>query len=265
MRLDFSTGKACLLTMSDLYWKSKRTVVKNICLFFAVSLLLTSCSALKPLGKPAEQKNSQPVNSQETSPRFIEDISTNSAPKSSKSNTKTTYEEKMPELVDNHTPRYTVNTSFNIEKGSQLQFKYAIIMDVEVEQLSNVDLYKYIESWWGTPYRIGGMTQRGIDCSAFVQSLCASVYGLSLPRVAKEQKQYCSKILKDDDLQEGDLVFFNTRGGVSHVGVYLHNNKFVHASSSEGVVISDLNDPYWARRYLGAGRPGNEAFATGRK
>lgn len=250
--------------MSYLYSASKRAGLKNHCLFFAIALLLTSCSALKPLERPAEQKTAQPANSQEASPRFLENISTSSASKGSKSSTKGSHNEKMPELVDNHAPRYPVNTSVNIEKGDRLQFKYAIMMDVEVEQLGNVDLYKYIENWWGTPYRNGGMTQRGIDCSAFTQSLCASVYGLSLPRVAKEQKQYCSKI-SNDDLQEGDLVFFNTRGGVSHVGIFLRNNKFVHASSSEGVVISDLNDPYWSRRYLGAGRPTSESVVSGKK
>jgi lipoprotein Spr len=98
------------------------------------------------------------------------------------------------------------------------------------------------------------MTRRGIDCSAFVQNLAAVVYGLTLPRTAGEQKLACTPVDRKD-LQEGDLVFFNTRGGVSHVGVYLHNDKFVHASTSGGVTISDLKEPYWERRMLGGGRP----------
>jgi lipoprotein Spr len=127
---------------------------------------------------------------------------------------------------------------------------------VEVEQLSNQPLYKYIDEWWGTPYRLGGSSRQGIDCSAFVQGLMGSVYGISLPRVAREQKDYCQP-LRMDELKEGDLIFFNTRGGVSHVGVYLHNNHFVHAATSGGIMISSLEESYWQRRMLGAGRPAN--------
>jgi lipoprotein Spr len=97
------------------------------------------------------------------------------------------------------------------------------------------------------------MTQRGVDCSAFVQTVMAGAYDLALPRTAKEQKGMTTPVERAE-LREGDLVFFNTRGGVSHVGIYLHNNKFVHASTSGGVTISDLDESYWAHRYLGAGR-----------
>ena len=79
------------------------------------------------------------------------------------------------------------------------------------------------------------------------------VFSLQLPRTAREQKAITTWIPMSD-LREGDLVFFNTRGSVSHVGVYLHNNKFVHASTSGGVMISDLNETYWSRKLIGAGR-----------
>lgn len=149
--------------------------------------------------------------------------------------------------------REVVNKYSSLEIFSPLQFKYAIKLDVPVETLQNKNLYTIIEDWWGTPYRMGGTSLKGIDCSAFVQTLMLGVFSLSLPRTAREQ-YVLSESVSMFDLKEGDLVFFNTRGGVSHVGVYLQNNKFVHASTSGGVMISDLNDNYWGRKLIGAGR-----------
>jgi lipoprotein Spr len=80
-----------------------------------------------------------------------------------------------------------------------------------------------------------------------------SVYHVTIPRTAKNQYNAYQKIRKED-LKQGDLVFFNTTGGISHVGVYLANNKFVHAATSGGVMISDLDDSYFQRRYIGAAR-----------
>lgn len=162
----------------------------------------------------------------------------------------------MPALVDNYKTPMNFNTGISISEAAPAQFRYSILLNTEVEYLSNKALYDMIDDWWGTPYKIGGMTKKGVDCSAFVQTVMGSVYELPLPRTAAEQKELCKEI-KKEDLTEGDLVFFNTRGGVSHVGVYLHNNKFVHASTSGGVTISDLAEPYWEKRFIGAGRPNN--------
>jgi lipoprotein Spr len=104
----------------------------------------------------------------------------------------------------------------------------------------------------GTRYRLGGTTKDGIDCSALMQTLFSSLYGVTLPRTAREQYKFSQRISRTE-LKEGDLVFFNTIGGVSHVGMYLQNNKFVHASTN-GVTISDLYDEYWSRKFIGVGR-----------
>lgn len=140
-----------------------------------------------------------------------------------------------------------------LETFLPFQFKYAILLNESVEKLTNVVLYKTIDDWFGTRYRWGGTSENGIDCSAFMQVLAGYAFGWMLPRTAREQFASMKHIRKED-LKEGDFVFFNTRGGVSHVGMYLQNNKFVHSSSSQGVSIGDLSDSYWSSRFIGAGR-----------
>ena len=144
-------------------------------------------------------------------------------------------------------------TVISIETFSATQFKYAMMMDVEVEAVSDALLYNFINEWYGTRYRMGGTTKKGIDCSAFTGTLLSSIYGLSIPRTAREQYKICEQINKDE-LMTGDLVFFNTCGGISHVGVFLTNNRFVHASSSKGIMISSLDDTYFSKRFIGGGR-----------
>ena len=102
-----------------------------------------------------------------------------------------------------------------IENFSSLQFKYAQLLDVDVEAITNLILLKEIEKWLGTRYRYGGATNKGIDCSAYTGTLVHNVYGLILPRTAREQYADCIKLDKEQ-LQQGDLVFFNTRGGISY-------------------------------------------------
>ncbi len=147
--------------------------------------------------------------------------------------------------------------SGNIEKLNWLQLKYGVMLNTTVESVSNILLLQKLEEWWGTRYCLGGSTKNCIDCSAFSQLLMHDVYNISLPRTAQEQYNSCDKI-DESNLKEGDLVFFHTGGrrghSISHVGVYITNNKFANASTSGGVTISDLEDPYWKSRYRGAGR-----------
>lgn len=103
-------------------------------------------------------------------------------------------------------------------------------------------------SWKGTPYRYGGTTRRGIDCSAFVQVGYSNVYDLALPRTTAEQVKKGKKISRAN-AREGDLVFFRTGRNSRHVGIYLGNSEFLHASRSKGVIISSLDNPYWRRTF----------------
>ena len=103
----------------------------------------------------------------------------------------------------------------------------------------------------GVPYVFGGTSTSGFDCSGFVQHVFAMV-GISLPRTA--DVQYDVGRPTKGGARAGDLVFFDTYGGVSHVGIYLGGGRFVHASSSHGVMVSNLSDSYWAARYVGSKR-----------
>jgi len=140
-----------------------------------------------------------------------------------------------------------------IESCTALQFKYAQLMDVEVELITNTKLYTAIEDWWATRYHYGGTTKKGIDCSAFTGAIFSAAFGLTIPRTARDQYDQCEKV-DWGNLTEGDLVFFNTRGGVSHVGIYLANGYFVHSSVHGGVTINSLNEDYYNRKYIGGGR-----------
>ncbi|MBL0331581.1 MAG: C40 family peptidase [Chlorobiota bacterium] len=113
-------------------------------------------------------------------------------------------------------------------------------------------LIKTVMNWLGTRYRYGGMGRNGIDCSAYTGTVFRAI-GVNLPRTARMQYNVGSTISREN-LQYGDLIFFNTRGGVSHVGIYLGNDLFTHSSSRYGVTVSELTASYYSARYIGGRR-----------
>lgn len=222
--------------------------VKKLLVIFPLALSLVSCQLFKKGTKQPGTADAPVANNSgnKNSPAFIENISI--AP------------DKKQETIPNNSHPPLNDEAVNIapmgpELFYELQFKYAILLDVPVEEMIDHKMLELLESWYGTRYRMGGTDKTGVDCSAFVQSFMIGMYGLMLPRTSAEQYSQCKRIQKKQ-LQEGDLVFFRTqrRKGVSHVGIYLRNNKFVHASTSSGVMISDLDDEYFSKRYVGAGR-----------
>ncbi|WP_374166099.1 C40 family peptidase [Arcticibacter sp. MXS-1] len=131
---------------------------------------------------------------------------------------------------------------------------FSQIMGVALSATSNVKLYQFVYDWIGTPYRLGGDTKRGIDCSGFAYEVYEKVFNTVIGNNSRNIFSMVNPVSKDE-LQEGDLVFFKIRSrAISHVGVYLGNNKFAHASSSRGVMISNLNESYWQRYYYKGGR-----------
>ena len=112
-----------------------------------------------------------------------------------------------------------------------------------------MEIIKYLN----TPYKYGGNTTNGIDCSAFTQTVFHNVLSLDLNRSAREQYRQGTEIDNRDDLKFGDLVFFNTRRRVrpGHVGIYIGDNLFAHASSRNGVIVSSLDQDYYSTRFMG--------------
>ena len=115
----------------------------------------------------------------------------------------------------------------------------------ESHHVANQKINKVYRQWAGTRYRMGGTGSGGIDCSAFVQKAMSGAFGLDLPRSTSEQR-YEGHSISKSDLRPGDLVFFRKN---HHVGVYIGNGLFVHASTSQGVTTSSLSESYWARNY----------------
>lgn len=115
-----------------------------------------------------------------------------------------------------------------------------------------MEVIKYIS----TPYRYGGTTMKGIDCSAFTKSVFSNVFSYDLPRSAREQYQVGEEVSERGELKFGDLVFFNTtrRSKPGHVGIYLGDNFFAHASRKKGVTVSSLDEAYYDKRYMGGRR-----------
>ena len=220
--------------------------------------ILGSFSSIKAQ-KNVKLERKNPRANQNISVKFINgiDIKADSA-----SNTIAKFKKnsKSNSILNTNTPSSKGNYLNNIENCSSIQFKYAMIMNREVESINNFELYNFVNEWWSTRYRFGGSDHDGIDCSSFTEKLIANVYGYTVPRTSKEQFLSCKKVVTKN-LVEGDLVFFNTRSSkrrrrknISHVGLYLGNNYFVHSSVSEGVTINSLADEYYRKKFISGGR-----------
>ena len=127
---------------------------------------------------------------------------------------------------------------------------------IDLKQAENIKLYNEVFKWYRTCYRYGGNSDHGIDCSHFVNMLYEKIYGKTLGPSAGAILTQC-KLLKKGltDAQEGDILFFKIKKGqISHVGIYLQNNKFAHASTHAGVIISDMEESYYKKHFYKVGR-----------
>jgi len=140
-------------------------------------------------------------------------------------------------------------------KKSTRKYRYKTKVTVKHKNITrNRKLDVLIERYWGKKYKFGATGPNRFDCSGFVQRIFKEAYKYKLPRTSRQQYKSGTKISKSS-LKYADLVFFkiNSRK-VSHVGVYIGNNKFAHASTSKGVTISSLRNVYYKKRFVGARR-----------
>ncbi|MDO8999183.1 MAG: C40 family peptidase [Bacteroidota bacterium] len=131
-------------------------------------------------------------------------------------------------------------------------------MGLTNKEIKDNKLYSFINDWYGTPYKYGGCEKSGVDCSCFTINLFEKVYNKKMPRTASEIYKETEKI-KIEKAQEGDLIFFKINSkSITHVGVYLRDNKFVHASTTRGVLVNSLTETYYQKYFYAAGKLKNK-------
>lgn len=148
-------------------------------------------------------------------------------------------------------------TLYNPKEVAELSEKLGIpLSNIDKEDDLNMPLYAQASLWLGVKYRYGGITKKGVDCSGLVYNLYKDAYGKKVPSSTSELSKKTRKI-SSRDLRAGDLIFFattNKRKKISHVGIYLKNGYFVHASSSRGVVVNHISENYYKKNWVRNGR-----------
>ncbi len=207
-----------------------RIKILFIPLFFSVLFLATSCgTAKKSVVQTSKSKS----------------IRTQTRP------VKTSSTIKSPHSVRTRTLE---NTSASSKKDVDFYSLYSNKLNITLSGVEDKKLIEVVADWKGTTYLYGGNNKTGVDCSGFVGSVYQEVYNKQLHRRSRDMLLDV-KIIKKSELSVGDLIFFKTGGKsyVSHVGIYIADNKFIHAAS-RGVVVNDLNDTYYSKAYYKSGR-----------
>jgi cell wall-associated NlpC family hydrolase len=221
--------------------------IKNIIISLIVSIFFAGCS---PSSRYQRYNQSKDKNTSTTS-------STDEKPVSQKfekhNDNNTTVVQDLPDSNDNEFDETPVEES-PVDKSNFIAH-YEKLKDMNVTLTSREKILFEVVKFLDTPYKYGGNTDSGIDCSAFTKQVFENSVNIELPRSAREQYSVGGKISKEE-LKFGDLVFFNTRrrNNPGHVGIYLGDNQFAHASRKLGVTVSTLEEKYYKTRFSGARR-----------
>ena len=196
--------------------------IKVLTLFVSMVLLMASCV---PVNKALNGSSSRPNHSQ---PRTNNSSRTNSTARSNsnRSNTSSTASSTTANSV------YDQSKQYLRQQGSTLT--------------------DYCVSWVGTPHVLGGKSRQGTDCSGFVYNVYKDVYDIELPRRSQDMEKEVDILSSKNKLREGDLVFFG-KSNVNHVGIFLNEDNFIHASTSKGVIVSSLEEKYWKNNFRSCG------------
>jgi cell wall-associated NlpC family hydrolase len=150
------------------------------------------------------------------------------------------------------TTRHPVKDTTTVDRS--FYKSYSAKLGVTLSGKENRDFIREIATWIGTPYKYGGSDHNGTDCSGFTMMVYKKVFNISLNRSCADQVNNTEPVDKKN-LKCGDLIFFKiNKPKASHVGIYIADNKFVHASSKRGVVVNDLSETYYTKYYYSAGR-----------
>ncbi|MEW6654381.1 MAG: C40 family peptidase [Bacteroidota bacterium] len=215
----------------------KKVILGLFCFIF-----LSACSPSSSAQRYGAQQNSASQANNKTSiKKPVTKAATRNVEQVIPDSTEAEFDEAPPQESTIDRKQFIANYKNYINPDVPLGFREEILLQV----------IRYLE----TPYKFGGNTESGIDCSGFTLQVFEKSTGTKLPRTAKEQFAVGEKV-EMEDLAFGDLVFFNTRRRTNpgHVGIYIGDDQFIHSSTSLGVTISSLDEPYYKKRYVGARR-----------
>ncbi|WP_428738308.1 C40 family peptidase [Sulfurimonas sp.] len=145
------------------------------------------------------------------------------------------------------TPKYATLKPYTEQTDNEVPYK------LQKHNPITQTIYEQYKKWYNTPYEYGGNSCHGIDCSALVQNVYEDGFGVTIPRDTTHQAK-AGHFIKKSAIKEGDLVLFKTSYRSKHSGIYLEYGNFLHTSTKHGVVISNINNPYWKQHYWQARR-----------
>lgn len=203
--------------------------IRKALLILLVPLMFSSCAGLREHIRQRQLETHGP-------PRSIRDNRNDRTERKDK-----TRRDTLSNIADRNTP-------------TGIYAKYGEKWKVELSGKEDVKFLEEIDSWLGTPYVYGGECKKGTDCSGMIMTMYKTLYNLSLNRSANDMQKDV-KFIDLDKAKLGDVLFFKINGDrVSHVALYLGNRRFIHATTSKGVIISCLDEEYYSKRYYKCGR-----------